>query len=272
MVKLFVLDNGRLDMDLAWMILNPKTGTVDNKHPQADWISIPTYTVLIEHPDLGWVLYDGTCHPEWEDRWPQELQPVFPYIADERQFLPMQLEQLNLTMGDIDVVVISHLHLDHCGCLDFFRGTKAAQRGIIVHDDELPHALKVTHTGPLDFVGAYVKREFDMPNLNYELMLGPHKELAPDLHLYHWPGHTPGLIGLVAHIEHSGTFIFTSDAIYLERNLEEWRLSGIVYDTVSYFKSMYEIKEMARKYDATLGFGHDMDKFRALQKAPEYYE
>jgi hypothetical protein len=46
-VKLFVLDNGRLDMDLAWMILNPKTGTVDNKHPQADWISIPTYTVLI---------------------------------------------------------------------------------------------------------------------------------------------------------------------------------------------------------------------------------
>src|SRR5215218_294357 len=78
MVKLFVLDNGRLDMDLAWMILNPKAGTVDNKHPQADWISIPTYTVLIEHPDLEWFLYDGTCHPEWEDRWPQELQPAFP--------------------------------------------------------------------------------------------------------------------------------------------------------------------------------------------------
>src|SRR5215218_168450 len=81
-----------------------------------------------------------------------------PYIAERRQFLPMQLEQLNITMGDIDVVVISHLHLDHCGCLDFFRGTKAAQRGIIVHASELPHALKVTHRS-LGFRGAYVKGE-----------------------------------------------------------------------------------------------------------------
>ncbi|MBJ6969952.1 MBL fold metallo-hydrolase, partial [Vibrio cholerae] len=77
-------------------------------------VTIPTYTVLVEHPDLGWVLFDGTCHPEWESRWPEALQPIFPYRAEERQYLPMQLEQLNLEMGDIDIVVISHLHLDHC--------------------------------------------------------------------------------------------------------------------------------------------------------------
>lgn len=271
-MKLYVLDNGQLTLDYAWLMLNPKPGTVDNKHPQADWVTVPTYTVLIEHPQLGYVLFDGTCHPEWEDRWPDALQAVFPYVAEEKQYLPQQLEDLNLKMSDIDIVVISHLHVDHCGCLDFFRGTKAGQRGIIVHDKELGHALKVTHTGPADFAGAWAKIEFDMPNLNYELMLGPHLELAPDLHLYHWPGHTPGLIGMVAHTEHSGTFIFTSDAAYLERNLKEFALSGIVYDTLAYFDSLNQIKQLSRKYDATMGYGHDLEAFQALKKAPEYYE
>ena len=49
-------------------------------------------------------------------------------------------------------------------------------------------------------------------------------------------------------------------------------LSGIVYGTVAYFNSMYQIKQLARKHDATLGYGHDMEKFKALKKAPEYYE
>ena len=57
-MKLFVLDNGTLELDMAWLVLNPKPATVDNKHPQADWVTIPTYTVLVEHPDLGWVLFD----------------------------------------------------------------------------------------------------------------------------------------------------------------------------------------------------------------------
>ncbi len=271
-MKLYVLDNGALELDLAWLVLNPHPATVDDKNPTNEWVTVPTYTVLVEHPQLGYVLFDGTCHPEWDNRWPEALQGIFPYRATENQYLPQQLEALNLKMSDIDIVVISHLHVDHCGCLDFFRGTKAGQRGIIVHDKELAHSLKVTHTGPADFAGACAKVEFDLPNLNYELMVGPHLELAPDLHLHHWPGHTPGLIGMVAHTEHSGTFVFTSDAVYLERNIKEWSLSGIVYDTVAYFDSMYKIKQLSRKHDAVVGYGHDAEAFQALKKAPEYYE
>ena len=271
-MKLYVLDNGALELDLAWLVLNPHPATVDDKNPTNEWVTVPTYTVLIEHPDLGYILFDGTCHPDYEDRWPEALQAVFPYRADEKQYLPQQLEALNLRMSDIDIVVISHLHVDHCGCLDFFRGTKAGQRGIIVHDKELAHSLKITHTGPLDFSGACAKGEFDLPGLNYDLMVGPHLELAPDLHLHHWPGHTPGLIGMVAHTESSGTFIFTSDAVYLERNIKDWALSGIVYDTVAYFESMYKIKQLSRKHDAVMGYGHDVGAFEALKKAPEFYE
>jgi len=35
---------------------------------------------------------------------------------------------------------------------------------------------------------------------------------------------------------------------------------------------MYQIKQLSRKYDAVMGYGHDMEKFKALKKAPEYYE
>ena len=35
---------------------------------------------------------------------------------------------------------------------------------------------------------------------------------------------------------------------------------------------VYKIKQLSRKYDAVMGYGHDMEKFEALKKAPEYYE
>ena len=45
------------------LFLNPTPATVENKNPENQWVTVPTYTVLVEHPDLGYVLFDGTCHP-----------------------------------------------------------------------------------------------------------------------------------------------------------------------------------------------------------------
>ncbi len=35
---------------------------------------------------------------------------------------------------------------------------------------------------------------------------------------------------------------------------------------------MYKIKQLSRKHDAVMGYGHDAEAFQALKKAPEYYE
>ena len=65
-------------------------------------------------------------------RWITVTQKAFPYFADEACHLPNRLEQIGIDPKDVDIVVASHLHLDHAGCLEYF--TNAT---VIVHNDEL---------------------------------------------------------------------------------------------------------------------------------------
>jgi len=46
---------------------------------------------------------------------------------------------------------------------------------------------------------------------------------------------------------------------------------GIVYDTLGYEKSAKEIRAYAEKYNCTVLFGHDIEQFNTLRKAPEEY-
>ena len=62
---------------------------------------------------------------------------AFPYFADEACHLPNRLEQIGIDLKDVDIVVASHLHLDHAGCLEYF--TNAT---VIVHNDELNRTMQ----------------------------------------------------------------------------------------------------------------------------------
>ena len=53
-MNLYVPDNGVLELELAWLVLNPKPATVDDNSPTNEWVAVPTYTVLMtEHLQLG---------------------------------------------------------------------------------------------------------------------------------------------------------------------------------------------------------------------------
>jgi len=49
------------------------------------------------------------------------------------------------------------------------------------------------------------------------------------------------------------------------------RPSGTVYDTLSYYKSNEKLHGLEKAYGAKIIYGHDMDLFQTLKKAPEYY-
>ena len=59
-MKVYILDNGWLECDANWMVAMSVVGTKGNPHPQARWIKIPVYAVLIDHPE-GKFLYDTGC-------------------------------------------------------------------------------------------------------------------------------------------------------------------------------------------------------------------
>ncbi|OLN24457.1 N-acyl homoserine lactone hydrolase [Desulfosporosinus metallidurans] len=98
-------------------------------------------------------------------------------------------------------------------------------------------------------------------------------ELVPGVELITLPGHTPGILGLIVHLENEGTLIFPQDAVYDHRNYgPPAKGSGIVYDSIAFFDSIEKVRNYAKKYNAKVMFSHDMDFFKTMKVAPEFYE
>ena len=126
-MKLYVLDLGRLRMHSKVLI-----GQGPSPFPEI--VEAPVSAYCIDHPD-GRVLFDAGCHPDAmgpNGRWPAEFQSDFAYLGGEECALPHRLEQLGLGANDFRYVVLSHMHADHAGCVEFFRKSQ-----LIVHADEL---------------------------------------------------------------------------------------------------------------------------------------
>ena len=136
-MKVYVLDTGYIEQDRSTLVASTRMGTIKDKNPRALWTQAPIYAALIKHPD-GLVLFDTSCNPKgMTERWPVELKIMNPYYVTEESTLPSRLEQLKVRHKDIKYVVMSHMHIDHAGCLEMFTDSE-----IIVHDDEFTQTMK----------------------------------------------------------------------------------------------------------------------------------
>src|SRR3970040_2312193 len=101
---------------------------------RSETIELPVSSALLRHGQAN-VLFDTGCHPavpeDPEGRWGGLAKLMVPIMQPGEHVLT-GLAGLGLNPDDIDVVINSHLHPDHCGCNAFFR--KAA---FLVHTDEL---------------------------------------------------------------------------------------------------------------------------------------
>lgn len=267
-MKVYVLNNGWLECDENWMVAQTVLGSLGDKTPQVNWIKIPVYTVLIDHPQ-GKILYDLGCHPEaMQGYWPVGLQSVFPYHHQEEHDFRNQLALTGTKPEDIKTVVLSHLHLDHAGNIHLFE-----HADVYVHQKDFEYGQTLVHLSPDPAAhGAYVKADLEVPVKQYHLV-EKDMELVPGVELITLPGHTPGILGLVVHLKNEGTLIFPQDAVYDRRNYgPPAKASGIVYDSIAFFNSIEKVRNYAKKYNAKVMFSHDMDFFKTMKVAPEFYE
>lgn len=267
-MKMQIIYCGHMCTDKAWISSdaevmarqNFSTGTVEKK---LFWMKSPSYVVYIEHPE-GKILFDTSVTKDWKKRWPIDIQEWFPYYGDEEELFENRLKQLNIKPGDIDYLVISHLHFDHCGNNDLFLNTKAGSN-IIVHEKELESA-KISG-------GAYVREDWDIPGLQYKTVKGDF-ELVKDVTLIELPGHTAGQYGLMVKLDKEGTFIFTSDAIYTKENYGPPSVRpGIILDSVMWDNTVEKVRKLAKDNNAKVMLGHDYEDVTTKWKlAPQYYE
>ena len=104
---------------------------------RSETIELPVPCVLLRNPQ-GNVLFDTGCHPSVAQnakaRWGSIAKLMVPIMQPGDNVIA-GLAGIGLAPSDIDVVVCSHLHPDHCGCNAFFRNAT-----FMIHARELEAA------------------------------------------------------------------------------------------------------------------------------------
>lgn len=249
--RLYLLDNGSLLMDKSFITWNHGHGTE---------VRFPVYAILIDHPQ-GKILVDTGFDKAWVER-------VLPFEKPEQtpeQTLDAQLESIGLTPDDIDIVVNSHLHMDHCGANKLFPNAK-----FVMTKTELRHAFV---PDPWERLG-YDHELAYVPGADIELLEldGYDYELVPGVTLIDTPGHSEGHLSVVVKLSNEAPMIFPVDVAWTRENLEHKHLMGLHSDPRELLHSMMKIQNIADRLGGRIYYPHDPEDYKTYRKAPEYYE
>ena len=269
-LKLHVLELGHLRLDKNFMVANSTVATAREPNPRGQILDIPVSAYYIEHPD-GNILFDTGCHPDWggpNGRWPADgLQELFPHIGGEECMLPARLDMMGIGPDDVDYVVLSHMHCDHAGCVEFFRKSK-----IIVHEDEFAGAFRQyalqDHGSPyaIKDLEAIIKAQLHWREITRE---EPDQNIVEGVRLVNFgPGHARGMLGLQVSLRSQPGVILASDACYTAENYgPKAKQPGISYDSLGIMRTVRRIQALAGDTGAAVWFGHDIEQFASVRKA-----
>lgn len=261
---MYVLDNGKIVMSGNNNVT--LDGSAGREAP-----AIPIHTFLLD-TETGYILFDCACDPEGvHGVWPEWLMSN-PYVCPGDCELTTRLGQIGIKPEEVKTVVLSHMHMDHAGDLKSFPGAD-----VYVQDEELTTVLKSYAKQNLE--GTFHLKS-DVENI---LKAGVHWRPVPaDVQemqlckgvtiLNFGRGHSFGMLGLLVELQ-CKTFLLAADAVYSRVHYgPPAQMAGVCAEEDGYFKTIEWIREYAAKHDAQVLFGHDMEQFQSLKKAPEYYE
>jgi glyoxylase-like metal-dependent hydrolase (beta-lactamase superfamily II) len=230
---------------------------------RSETIDLPVSSALIRHKQ-GNVLFDTGCHPSVVDhaekRWGPLAEVMKPLMSANETLLP-GLACVGLGPDDIDIVVNSHFHPDHCGCNQFFR--KAT---ILAHGREIEAAK-----APGAETAGYLRADWDYGQ-PIETVNGE-KDLFGDASvvLVPLPGHTPGTLGALVSLDRNGQFMLASDSVSLRQSLDTDTAPRNTWNVEEQLKTFEEIRRIERA-GATVICGHDDKQWQSLRKGNEGYE
>jgi N-acyl homoserine lactone hydrolase len=265
-MKLYVFSSGALNLDKS-IIQNGSSGKVQ----------IPVGFFLIRHPK-GDVLFDCgnndriITDPDYWGPFVKALDPGrSPDVA-----IDAQLGKINVKPSDIKYVVLGHFHVDHAGNIGkFLDSTFVFQR------DEIKNAFWPAPGYATFFISddfAMLRNSVGggMPSKYKTIELEGDLDLFGDnsVYIHRAVSHTPGSQIMVVRLPKTGTVVLTSDAVYLQENLDKNILPSIgsVYDPVGMLDAYAWVRRVRDVEGADIIYAHDPDTFKAHKHSPEFYE
>lgn len=225
-------------------------------------VRTPYFAYLIEH-ERGPVLFDTGVHRRHTGAYDPDRGDPPPdgakIIVREGEDLAGRLAQLGVAPGDIDHVVLSHLHIDHAGGIEQFPdATFHVQR----------RELEFAHWPPVYQRGFYVKPDFDLPVRWHELTGETDVFGDGRIILFPTPGHSAGHQSMLVHLD-GAAVILVADASYSPETMAARRLPGILWNPDAMVASWERIEALRDEHDAELIFTHDLGWRENVRVAPE---
>lgn len=222
-------------------------------------LTVPVPSYLITHPK-GRVLFDSGLHAEIANEPHDYVGPVIAkfhgFHFHEGENIAAQLSRVGIEPAQINFVINSHLHFDHCG-----GNAQLPNADVVVQKKELEHARSNGSDR------GYLTSDWDTGQA-IQAIDGEH-DLFGDGSVVCIPtyGHTPGHQSLRVQTEMNGEYVLTGDACYLRDTLEKMRLPGVVHDKVAFLEVLSRFRDMQAR-GATIVYGHDPVFWKTLPKAP----
>ena len=250
-MKVYLLDNGTLMLDKSLATWN---------HNQGVEFRFPVFALFIDHPDAK-IMFDTGFTKEWVER----KLPFEKPQQTEAQTMPAQLHAIGVRPEDLDIVVNSHLHFDHCCGNKLFPQAK-----FYFSTSELRHAYV---PDPWERLG-YDSDLVNIPNMNVELLdLGTFEySLLPGLDLIWTPGHSSGHLSLIVRPgDGHQPLVFPVDVAYMKHNLEHKVLMGLHSDPAELLDSMVRVENIAKRIGGKIFYSHDPEEYATYKLAPVHY-
>lgn len=176
---------------------------------------------------------------------PEKHRRFYTIGRKPHQTLKKQLERYNLKPEDINVVVNTHLHFDHCGNNSLFKDAK-----FYVQARELRYAYSPDRFQK----AAYISEFFDV-SVNYIPISGRY-QLTDDIVLVPTPGHSIGHQSVIIKWKRKN-YVYCGDAAPLRENLEKRNIPGVLYRADQALKSIDELRSIR---DAVYIYSHDNEQ------------
>jgi len=237
-----------------------------------DLVDFPVVAFLVEHPNAGIILIDTGLHPSVAVAPRKNLGFVGARVLasvkmDPEQAVPAQLRARGIEHGDVRLVVMTHLHLDHASAMSEF-----PEATFVFTRAEWEAA-----TEPRGWTRGYVRSQFDHA-FDYRLIdfesrevdsyatFGRSVDLLGDgsIRAVYTPGHTRGHMSVILRLRNREALI-AGDAIYTGRTLTEGVLPALMQDEHLFRRSLKEIQLYDDTRDALIVPGHDMAAWQELK-------
>jgi N-acyl homoserine lactone hydrolase len=275
-VKLHPLLTGQMIGPRAWFLREPGRFAWRRAFglgiKKEDWLKIPVPAFLVEHPGVGPILIDTGFHPSVAARPQANLGRLSQFTFRDVEMTPQQavsaqLRARGIDAGQVKVVVMTHLHIDHASAVSEF-----PESTFVVSAPEWAAASRQGQ-----FHG-YVKRQFDH-GFDWRLLdfegrdadsfsgFARSYDLFGDgsVRTVYTPGHSLGHMSVVLRTSR-GEVLVAGDAIYMRRTLTDTHLPYRTADDHLFRRSLREIRQYATETpEALIVPGHDWDAWHELE-------